>query len=247
MGALSPYGWGERRRLKMRVRRAWCPICAIRHTILPIFVAPGKWYSYTEIERALLFISWPEFRSITAGLKAWEIERQHRTDNGSDPAPATSTVRLWWNIFGQVQTDGQWPAAVELEKALSTTSGNQPVASPECSDSPTIIILPEEPWIENPGDPAIQAPNMAPEPNSSPAKMVFQKLRLLGKAVHAQWLVPLVTSLLAIGAWFLDCEVGTRSLAPIGLSGKIVLEKSPSLAVTAVHQGVYPPHTYPPP
>jgi len=166
MGALSPYGWGERRRLKMRVCRAWCPICAIRHTILPIFVAPGKWYSYTEIERALLFISWPEFRSITAGLKAWEIERQHRTDNGSDPAPATSTVRLWWNIFGQVQTDGQWPAAVELEKALSTTSGNQPVASPECSDSPTIIILPEEPWIENPGDPAIQAPNMAPEPNS---------------------------------------------------------------------------------
>jgi hypothetical protein len=161
----------------MRVRRAWCPICAIRYTILPIFVAPAKWYSYTEIERALLFISWPEFRSITAGLKAWEIERQHRTDNGLVLGPAASTVRLWWNIFGQVRADGQWPAEVELEKALTTTLSVLTVSSQECSDSPVITILPEEPWVENPGDPAIQTPNLAPAPNSSPAKMVLQKLR----------------------------------------------------------------------
>jgi len=247
LGALSPYGWGERRRLKMRVRRAWCPICAIRYTILPIFVAPSKWYSYTEIERALLFISWPEFRSITAGLKAWEIERQHRTENGLGPGPATSTVRLWWNIFGQVRADGQWLAEAELEKALTTTSSDQRISSQECSDSSTLMILPEEPWVENPGVPAIQPPNLAPEPNSSPAKMVLQKLRSLGQAIHAQWSATLVTSLLAIGGWFLDGEVGIRCLAPIDLTGKIVPRKTPSLTFSGVHRGVYPPHTYPPP
>jgi hypothetical protein len=247
LGVLSPYGWGERKHLKMRVRRAWCPVCVIRYTILPVFVAPAKWYSYTEIERALLFISWPEFRSITAGLKAWEIERQHRIDNGSGAGPAASTVRLWLNIFGQVRADGQWPAAVELEKAFTTTSNVLTIPSQECSDSPAITILPEEPWVENPGDPAIQAPNLAPESNSSPAEMVLQKLRSLGKALLAQWSVTLATSLLAIGAWFLDGEVGTRCLAPIDLTGKIVPRKSPSLAVTAIHRGVYPPHTYPPP
>jgi hypothetical protein len=231
----------------MRLRRAWCRICVIRYTILPVFVAPAKWYSYTEIERALLFISWPEFRSITAALKAWEIERQHRIDNGSGAGPGASTVRLWWKIFGQVRADGQWPAQDELKQPLTTTKSVLTVSSQERSDSPVITILPEEPWVENPSDAAIQAPNLAPEPNSSSAKMVLQKLRALGKALLVQWPAALAVSLLAIGAWFLDGEIENRCLAPKGIDGRVIPCRSPGLAVTKVIRGEYPPETYPPP
>ena len=246
-GRLSPYGWGERKHLKMRLRRVWCRRCVIRYTILPVFVAPAKWFSYIEIERALLFISWSEFRSITAGLKAWEIERQHRMDNGVEIGPAASTVRLWWKILGQARADGQWPAQDELEQALTKTSRALPISTQTPSDSAAITILPEEPWVATLSAPANQAPVQSPEPIASPAKMVLQKLRTLGKTLLVQWPVALVASLLAIGAWFLDGEIENRCLAPLGLDGRVIPCRSPSLAVTEVHLGEYPPETYPPP
>jgi hypothetical protein len=244
---LSPDGWGERRHLKMRIRRACCRVCVIRYTILPVFVAPAKWFSYIEIERALLFISWSEFRSVTAGLKAWEIERQHRIDNGVGAGPAASTVRLWWKILGQTRADGHWMAQDELEQALAMTSRALPVSTQTPSDSAAITILPEEPWVATLSAPARQAPVQSPEPIASPGKVVLQQLRTLGKTLLVQWPVALAASLLAIGAWFLDGEIANRCLAPTGLAGRVIPCRSPSLAVTDEHLGEYPLETSPPP
>lgn len=246
-GALSPYGWGERKHPEMRLRRVWCPVCVIRYTILPVFVAPAKWYSYIEIERALLFISWSEFRSITAGLKAWEIERQHRIENAGGAGPCASSVRLWWKTLGPVRADGRRAANEELEQALTTNLDALMVSPLKRSEATAVPILPEEPWVEEFGSPAIQAPELTLESNSSPSQRVLQKVRMQGQILLVQWPATLAVSLLAIGAWFLDGEIGKRCMAPKNLVGRVIPCKSPSLAVTAVHRGVYPPRTYPPP
>lgn len=249
-GRLSPYGWGERRHLKIRLRRAWCPICLIRYTILPVFVAPAKWYSYTQIERALLFISWSEFRSITAGLKAWEIERQHRVENGSSAGPSTSTVRLWWKTLKQTGPDGQWPSQPGLDRALTTNSSGLTVTLPKAPDSAAITILPEDSWPEDPSVNAVQPPDPIPEPHSPLAKVVLQKLRTLGKTLLVQWPQTLVVSLLAVGAWLLDGEVGHRCLAQADLAGRVIPCRSwgsPSPAFSLPIGRNYTPESYPPP
>lgn len=247
LGVLSPYGWGERKHPKMRLRRAWCPVCVIRYTILPIFVAPAKWYSYIEIERALLFISWSEFRSISAGLKAWEIERQHRIENAGGAGPCASTVRFWWKTLGPVRPNDRWAAYEELEQALTTSSKVFKVSPLKHSETRATPILPEEPWVEKLTSPAIQAPEQTMEQNSSPSQRVLQKLRMLGQVLLVQWPATLAVSLLAIGAWFLDGEIRKRCMASQSLAGRLIPCRSPSLAVTTLHRGVYPPHTYPPP
>ena len=247
MRVLATYGWGERKRLQMRLRRAWCSVCVIRYTIVPVFVAPAKWYSYVEIERALLFVSWCEWRSITAGLKAWEIERHQRIENGAGAGPGTSTVRGWWKALEQTGPGGKWPAQDGLDQAITMIWGGVPGPSEEPTDAAVMPILPEEPWVEDLSAAAVEPPTMAPEPGAPLGKAVLQKLRTLGQALLVQWPAALAVSLLAVGAWFLDGETGHRCLASIDIAGRVIPCRSPSLAVTEQVGRFYPPEAYRPP
>jgi hypothetical protein len=221
----------------MRVRRVWCSTCLIRYTILPVFVAPAKWYSYIEIERALLFISWSEFRSITAGLKMWEIERQHRIENNLSTGPGASTVRFWWKNLDRA----------ELERALTNISSGLALPSQDFSDSVTATLLPEDSWLGNLGVPVVQPPDPTPKPDVPQAKAMLHRFRTLGKALLVQWPATLAISLLAVGAWFVDGEMGRRCMGSPNLIGRVIPCRSPRSAATTFPHGAYPPETSPPP
>jgi hypothetical protein len=107
---LQPCGWGLRRFLRLKLRRAYCRGCRVRFTFLPVFLAPAKWYPYLTIQRALAFVADEKHRSPFAALEAWEARRDQRLDDSPHrhPGPSKSAVQRWWAELTRRDTERPW-------------------------------------------------------------------------------------------------------------------------------------------
>lgn len=99
---MSPKGWGERRFLRLPLRRSFCKACGTSFTLLPVFLAPGKWYDYNAIQNAMAFCGHSRFQSTNSAVTEWALCRIDREEGGLEPGPSGATVRRWWMQF-QVQ------------------------------------------------------------------------------------------------------------------------------------------------
>lgn len=131
-GALAPNGWGERRFLALLLRRCRCRSCRTSFTLLPVFVAPGKWYDYPEIARSFSFVSAfvarPDHPSVSAALREWDHERTDRADDGEVRTGASvSTVRRWRGELAAAAQHRPWKGRAAA--AITRIQPDHPVAT----------------------------------------------------------------------------------------------------------------------
>lgn len=210
-GELRPAGWGLRRFLGLKLRRAHCGRCGTNFTFLPCFLAPGKWYAYPAIAEAVEFLARPEFENSTQALDAWEEERDDRRDSGEPAGPSRSTVCRWWGELGQAGSAERWlrrSVAQVIERVV-----DHPLPSrvrPACTPHARAVAL-------------------------------VLALGVLGGLVAKQFASRLIAPLLALGLWAVESRHHQRCLASASLAGRLIPGPSPSLAETAKGSSPYPP------
>lgn len=246
--ALGPDGWGYRRILAFFVRRCRCRLCHARFTILPIFVAPAKWYGYSDIERGISFITGSSASSLNGAILEWEALRENRRDEGIFLGPSGSSLLRWWKEVDQNPPTRSWLefAFSEIRLLIPDFGLGLPLPPRVPSfDVPESLLLEEPPGPKSPESGSSLKGTTFHRPDG--AKKVFETIRLLGSAILGTlasiWNAPLF----GVGTWFLEGRFEHRCLAMADLAGRVIPGQSPSLAVTSTGSFGYPPEPYPPP
>lgn len=121
-------GWAKRLFLGLSLRRSRCPGCRVDFTLLPLFVAPAKWYGYEDIDRALVFVTDPKYPSLHAALDDWDNRRIDRIeDDEKKPGPSRSTVARWHRDLAESGCAHPWQSRIVSE--VIRNQADHPVAS----------------------------------------------------------------------------------------------------------------------
>ena len=194
-------------------------------TFLPLFVAPGKWFGYPTIEKALRFIllEHTPYRAFVA----WEINREQVMMESTARIPGTSTIRRWWDELNEDQ--GGW-----LDQAISQA---RLMPTPEWPG-----LLPAYGPDGIPGESATSVPTISSP--SLPVRRLLCLLFSLGEILTGQY--PSTSSVLGVGLWFLEVQVRRRCLARTDLIGRLIPGSFPNLAVTPCLSILHAPKTSPP-
>lgn len=225
-GALETVSLRLRKVQDLPVYRVRClGQCRKRFTLLPLFVAPAKWFGYSQIQESLEFVTHPKFRTVTDGILEWDYRRDQRIDGGLSPDPSPSTVRRWMAELSQVHPHFSWEA--RARKAMGPPPEINSVGGPKGKPGPDQIKV---------------------RPSSGPTVGVrfLQILRCLGEFLLGPSHSP-PNSWLGVSLWFLESRFGQRILARANLVGRVIPGPSPFLAVTRRPSCTYPPEPSPPP
>jgi len=217
--------------------------CGTYVTFLPAFVAPGKWYGYASIQAALEFVA-RHGSSPSAGLTAWDGERDSRIIDKEPAGPSASTVRRWHGELGSGQGAETWleraqEAVVPRQKGwplvlpsygpdglVGETCGPLSASSPACPGSP--------------GPTRKRRRSCAGQRSRSPGELLLGTLLLLGELLLGNGSGK-PDSLLGVGLWFLEGQFGHRCLARADLAGRLIPCLSPDLAETPWGRWIYSP------
>lgn len=214
-GVLGPNGWGERRFLGLLLRRCRCRACRTSFTLLPVFVAPGRWYDYPEIARSFAFVSsfvaQPDHPSVNAALREWDHQRTDRADDGErDRGASVSTVRRWRGELAAAAQHRPWKG-----RAAAAITRSQP-------DYPTAA------WHS--------AQRIFQDALSALVLALTVLGALLIRQRHGLTELPPI----AAGLWSVESEYRERCLASPYLVGRLIPGPSPSLNFSRKGASAYP-------
>lgn len=213
-GVLGPNGWSWRKRLGLPVRRCRCRQCRTSFTLLPVFVATGKWYGYEDIDDALIFVTDFKYSSLHKALDAWENRRIDRIEDGEAPGPSTSTVARWHRDMAESAKAQPWQARTVAEVVRMQ------------ADHPISSQLP---------------PDDAPHQRVVALVLALTALGslLIRLADDLRGLCAI-----AIGFWCVEGRYRSRCFASPFLHGRVIPGPSPKVTWTSSASPSYPPRTW---
>lgn len=190
-------------------------------TFLPLFVAPGKWYGYPTIEKALCSIF--KANVPNQAYEDWEADREaflypdsevdDRRQKDIFRIPGKTTLHRWWKEL----EDGQ---EIWIERAASFRQfGSRqgwPGLLPACGPDG---IVGEKRMCDLPD---------IPDPRPSVRSLVLLLLSL-GQILLNRSFTSLPVSHLGIGLWFLEVQFWQRCLAWRCLFGRLIPCSFPNL------------------
>lgn len=208
-------GWYDRIFVGLPIRRSFCKRCSISFSFLPCFLAPGKWYSYDDIDDALTFVTDRDKGvSRSARLGDWESVRIGRQESGRRPGPCTRTIERWGSDLGASSAARPW-----IRWTVAETVRRQP-------DHPIASELPRGTGLGHRVASLIVALNAL-------GALLIRKFRGLLELAD-----------LAAGLWCIESAHTERCFAHPGLAGRLIPSPSPKVSVHTVRPLEYPPASF---